>query len=90
MSTETDKLTNFSTKEIFTQAESNALLTKKKTIAEYVFADIDEILFDNKDENREQLFNDKKLKIKWPIKNPIISNKDKKNMTYHQYLNKKK
>ena len=36
------------------------------------------------------MYNDKKLKIKWPIKNPIISNKDKKNMTYHQYLNKKK
>jgi len=43
---------------------------------------------DKKSENGI-MYNDKKLKIKWPIKNPIISNKDKKNMSYYQYLNKK-
>jgi dTDP-4-dehydrorhamnose 3,5-epimerase len=32
------------------------------------------------------LYNDKKLKIKWPIKNPIISIKDKKNISYTDYL----
>ena len=33
------------------------------------------------------LYNDKKLKIKWPIKNPIISIKDKKNISYTDDLN---
>ena len=32
------------------------------------------------------LYNDKRLKIKWPIKNPIISIKDKKNISYTDYL----
>jgi len=31
------------------------------------------------------LWNDKNLKIKWPIKKPIISKKDKKNMTFDQF-----
>ena len=31
------------------------------------------------------LWNDKNLKIKWPIKKPIVSNKDKKNMTFNQF-----
>ena len=31
------------------------------------------------------LWNDKDLKIKWPIKNPIISKKDKKNIKFSEY-----
>ena len=31
------------------------------------------------------LWNDKDLKIEWPIKNPILSKKDKKNMTLREY-----
>ena len=31
------------------------------------------------------LWNDKDLKIKWPIKNPIISNKDKKNLKFKEF-----
>ena len=31
------------------------------------------------------LWNDKDLKIKWPIKNPIISKKDKKNLKFYEY-----
>ena len=31
------------------------------------------------------LWNDKDLKIRWPIKNPIISNKDKKNIKFSAY-----
>jgi len=31
-------------------------------------------------------WNDKKLKIKWPKKKLIISNKDKKNLTFDAYL----
>ena len=31
------------------------------------------------------LWNDKDLKIKWPIKNPILSKKDKKNITFKEY-----
>ena len=38
------------------------------------------------------LWNDKDLKIKWPIKNPIISKKDKKNLKFNEfkkiYINK--
>ena len=34
------------------------------------------------------LWNDKKLKIKWPIKKPIVSNKDKKNITFDKFFNK--
>ena len=33
------------------------------------------------------LWNDKKLKIKWPIKKPIISSKDKKNITFEKFEN---
>ena len=32
------------------------------------------------------LWNDKRLKIKWPIKKPIISSKDKKNLSFEDYL----
>ena len=31
------------------------------------------------------LWNDKKLKIKWPIKNPILSKKDRKNITFDKF-----
>ena len=31
------------------------------------------------------LWNDKDLKIKWPIKNPIISKKDKKNLKFKEF-----
>ena len=31
------------------------------------------------------IWNDKDLKIKWPVKNPIISRKDKKNLKFRQY-----
>ena len=38
------------------------------------------------------LYNDKNLNIKWPIKNPILSKKDKKNLDFNvfkkKYLNK--
>ena len=33
------------------------------------------------------LWNDKSLKIKWPIKKPIISSKDKNNITFEKYKN---
>ena len=33
------------------------------------------------------LWNDKDLRIKWPIKNPIISLKDKKNLSFGKFLN---
>ena len=32
------------------------------------------------------LWNDKNINIKWPIKKPIISIKDKKNMTFNKYI----
>ena len=31
------------------------------------------------------LWNDKDLKIKWPIKNPILSRKDKMALTFYEY-----
>ena len=34
--------------------------------------------------------NDKKLNIKWPIKNPIISAKDKKNISFNEFRRKYK
>ena len=33
-------------------------------------------------------WNDKDLKIKWPVKKPIVSKKDKKNMSFKDYLQK--
>jgi dTDP-4-dehydrorhamnose 3,5-epimerase len=33
-------------------------------------------------------WNDKDLKIKWPIKKPIVSKKDKKNISFKDYINK--
>jgi dTDP-4-dehydrorhamnose 3,5-epimerase len=32
------------------------------------------------------IWDDKKLKIKWPSKKPIISKKDKKNITFNEFL----
>ena len=34
------------------------------------------------------MWNDKNLKIKWPIKKPILSEKDKKNLFFEDYLKK--
>ena len=41
-----------------------------------------------RDENLEKgiLWNDKDLNIKWPIRNPIISLKDKNNLTFKEYI----
>ncbi len=33
-------------------------------------------------------YNDKDLKINWPIKNPIISNKDRKNLSFKEFKDK--
>ena len=35
-------------------------------------------------------YNDKKLNIKWPVKKPILSNKDKKNLTFIEFKKKYK
>ena len=34
------------------------------------------------------IWNDPSLKIKWPIKNPIISNKDRKNLSFKEFKDK--
>ena len=34
------------------------------------------------------LWNDKKLNIKWPSKNPIVSSKDKQNFTLEEFTKK--
>ena len=34
------------------------------------------------------MWNDPSLKIRWPIKKPILSKKDKKNLTFKQFLKK--
>ena len=44
----------------------------------------------NKNSETGIIFNDKDLKIKWPVKKPIISPKDKKNLTFKEYLNNNK
>jgi len=36
------------------------------------------------------VWNDSKLKIKWPVKKPIVSQKDKKNMKFAEFLKKYK
>jgi len=36
------------------------------------------------------LWNDKDLKVKWPIKNPIISKKDRKNIKFSEFKNSTK
>ena len=42
----------------------------------------------SKDHERGIIWNDKKIKIKWPIKNPILSDKDKKNMSFEDFCKK--
>tara|TARA_Y100000996_G_scaffold349179_1_gene287891 strand:- start:46 stop:570 length:525 start_codon:yes stop_codon:yes gene_type:complete len=42
----------------------------------------------NKESETGILWNDKDLKIKWPIKKPIISIKDKSNLTFKEFLKK--
>ena len=32
------------------------------------------------------LWNDNSIKIKWPVKKPIISIKDKNNMSFNEYI----
>jgi dTDP-4-dehydrorhamnose 3,5-epimerase len=34
------------------------------------------------------IWNDVELKIKWPIKKPILSSKDKKNLTFAEFKKK--
>jgi len=34
------------------------------------------------------MWNDKDLKINWPIKKPILSEKDKKNFSFKDYIKK--
>ena len=43
-----------------------------------------------RDKNSETgiIWNDKTLKIKWPIKNPIVSSKDKKNYIFKDFIKK--
>ena len=40
----------------------------------------------NKNSEIGVMWNDKDLKINWPIKNPIISNKDKKNISFKDFI----
>ena len=40
----------------------------------------------NKNSEIGVMWNDKDLKINWPIKNPIISNKDKKNILFKDFI----
>ena len=41
----------------------------------------------NKNSEKTIQWNDKKLKIKWPIKNPILSSKDKVGLTFGEIIN---
>ena len=41
----------------------------------------------NKNFDMGILWNDKDLDIKWPIKKPLISSKDKKNLSFNEFLN---
>ena len=41
----------------------------------------------NKNYDMGILWNDKDLDIKWPIKKPLISSKDKKNISFDEFLN---
>ncbi len=43
----------------------------------------------NKNSETGIIWNDKNLKIKWPVKKPIISTKDKKNLNFIRFLNSK-
>ena len=40
----------------------------------------------NKNSEKGIRYNDKFLKIKWPVKKPILSSKDEKNLTLKEYL----
>jgi len=40
----------------------------------------------HKDSETGILWNDKTLKIKWPNKKPIVSDKDKKNVTFEEFI----
>ena len=42
--------------------------------------------YQDKKSEKGILWDDKDLNIKWPIKKPIISNKDKSNLTFKEYI----
>jgi len=44
--------------------------------------------FTNKKYECGIIWNDKDIKIKWPIHKPLISNKDKKNITFKEFIKK--
>ena len=41
----------------------------------------------NKNSETGIIWNDKYLKIKWPLKKPILSQKDKSNLTFNEFIN---
>ena len=42
----------------------------------------------SKDHEKGIIWDDKRIKIKWPIKKPILSDKDKKNLSLNDFLKK--
>lgn len=57
----------------------------------YTLTDISEVVYkvDNfysKENERGLLWNDSEINIEWPINNPILSEKDKNNLTFQEFI----
>lgn len=77
---------------ILTESENNSLFIPEGFAHGYCSLTDNSLLhykmtqYRDKKSEKGILWDDKDLNIKWPIKKPIISNKDKYNLTFKEYL----
>mgnify|MGYP001214300968 FL=1 len=77
---------------ILTESENNSLFIPEGFAHGYCSLTDNSLLHYKMSQYRDKklekgiLWDDKDLNIKWPIKKPIISNKDKSNLTFKEYI----
>ena len=77
---------------ILTESENNSLFIPEGFAHGYCSLTDNSLLHYKMTQYRDKklekgiLWNDKDLNIKWPIQKPIISNKDKSNITFKEYI----
>ena len=77
---------------ILTETENNSLFIPEGFAHGYCSLTDNSLLHYKMSQYRDKklekgiLWDDKDLNIKWPIKKPIISNKDKSNLTFKEYI----
>ena len=79
---------------VLSEKNSKSIFIPKGFAHGFLGLDVENIVLYSNDSYRSKkdeigiMWNDKKLKIKWPKKKLIISQKDKRNLSFDQYLSK--